>query len=77
MEVLITTIASMFKPDERFILHRFYSTRVSAIVGIVAIVTWFNYELLVNDLYRWDLAAIAGMMAASKLLVMPYLRLTR
>ena len=77
MEVLTTTIASMFKPDERFIMHRFYSTRVSMIVGLVAIFIWFNYELLVNDLYRWDLFAIVGMMGVTKVGVMLYLRLTR
>lgn len=77
MEVLLTTIASMFKPDERFIMHRYYSTRIAMIVGIVLIVAWFNYELLVNDLVRWDLAIIAGAMAIVKILAMLYYRLTQ
>jgi hypothetical protein len=77
MEVLLTTIASLFKPDERFIMHRYYSTRIAMIVGIVLIVAWFNYELLVNDLVRWDLAIIAGAMAIVKILAMLYYRLTQ
>ncbi len=77
MEVLLTTIASMFKPDERFIMHRYYSTRIAMIVGIVLIVAWFNYELLVNDLVRLDLAIIAGAMAIAKILAMLYFRLTQ
>jgi len=76
MDVLLTTIASMFKPDERFIMHRYYSTRIAMIVGILLIVAWFNYELLVNDLVRWDLAIIAGAMAIAKVLAMIYYRLT-
>ena len=75
MEVLLTTIASMLKPDERFIMHRYYSTRISMVVGIILIVTRFNYELLVNDVFRLDLAIIAGVMAITKILAMVYYRL--
>ena len=74
MEVLLTTIASMFKPDERFIMHRYYSTRIAMIVGIVMIVAWFNYDLLVRDMVRVDLAIIAGSMASTKVLAMLYFR---
>ena len=44
------------------------------IVGIILIVGWFNYDLLVHHHVRWDLAIIAGAMAVTKLLVMAYLR---
>ena len=74
MEVLLTTIASMFKPDERFVMHRYYSTRIAMIVGIVMIVAWFNYDLLVRNLVRVDLAIIAGGMAIAKVLAMLYFR---
>ena len=77
MEVILTTLASMFKPDERFIMHRYYSTRISMIVGISLIVIWFNYELLVNDRLRWDLAIIAGVMAVTKVVAMLYYRTTQ
>lgn len=76
MEVILTTLASWFKPDERFIMHRYHSTRVAMIVGIVLIVGWFNYEFIVNHHVRWDLAIIAGAMAVTKLVAMAYLRLT-
>jgi hypothetical protein len=76
MEVILSTLASFFKPDERFIMHRYQSTRYAMIVGISMIVIWFNYELLVNNLMRWDLALIAGVMAVTKVLAMIILRLT-
>ena len=75
MDVFTTILATMFKPDERFIMHRYYSTRVSMIAGIILIVVWFNYELIVNHNFRWDLAIIAGVMAAAKLLAMAYFRI--
>lgn len=75
MEVILTTLAGMFKPDERFIMHRYHSTRLSMMVGVILIAIWFNYELLVNDHLRWDLAIIVGVMAITKLLTMLYLRI--
>jgi hypothetical protein len=77
MEVLLSTIASLFKPDERFIMHRYYSTRISMIVGLILIVAWFNYELLVKDILRLDLAIIVGVIAFTKILAMLYFRLTQ
>jgi len=77
MEVLLTTIASMFKPDERFVMHRYYSTRLSMIVGMILIVIWFNYELIANNHVRWDLLVIAGVMAITKLMAMAYYRITQ
>jgi len=77
MEVLLSTIASLFKTDERFIMHRYYSTRISMIVGLILIVAWFNYELLVKDIFRLDLAIIVGVIAATKILAMLYFRLTQ
>ena len=75
MEVLLTIIASMFKPDERFIMHRFYATRIAMMVGIVLIVVWFAYELILKNIFRPDLAIIAGMMALTKILAMVYFRI--
>ena len=77
MEVLLSTIASMFKPDERFVMHRYYSTRLSMIVGMILIVIWFNYELIINDYVRWDLLVIAGVMARTKLMAMAYYRIAQ
>jgi hypothetical protein len=77
MEVLLSTLASLFNPDERFIMHRYYSTRIAMIVGLILIVGWFNYELLVKDIFRLDLAIIVGVIAVTKLLAMLYYRLTQ
>jgi len=77
MEVLLTTIASLFRPDERFIMHRYYSTRISMIIGIILIVAWFNYELLAKNIFRLDLAIIAGVMLVTKIVAMLYFRLTQ
>ena len=76
MEVILSILAGMFKPDERFIMHRYTSTRVAMIVGLATITGWFGYDLVVNQRPRWDLAIIAGVMAATKVLVMAYLRVT-
>ena len=62
--------------DERFKMHRLYSTRFSAVVTIICIVLWFNYEYLVNNLLRWDLFIIIMVMAFSKLSAMTFYRLT-
>jgi hypothetical protein len=66
----------MYKPDERFIIHRSASTRIAMIVGPMAITGWFGYELVANQHSCWDLAIIAGVMAATKILAMAYFRLT-
>ena len=76
MEVLLTTVASMFKPDERFIMHRYHSTRIAMLVGFIVIVAWFNYDLIFNQSLHWDLVIIAGIMGVAKLLAMAYLRIT-
>jgi hypothetical protein len=72
MEVLLATVASMFKPDERFIMHRYYSSRLALVAGVLSLVIWFNYELIASHHLRWDLAAIAGVMALTKLIAMVY-----
>jgi hypothetical protein len=77
MEVLLTTITSLFKPDERFVMHRYYSTRLSMIVGMILIVIWFNYELIANNHVRLDLLVITGVMAITKLMAMAYYRITQ
>ena len=75
MDVLLPTIASLFKPDERFIMHRYYSTRIATIVGMVLMAAWFNYELFTKDIFRWDLAVIALAMAITKIVAMVYYRI--
>ena len=76
MEAILATLAGLFKPDERFITHRFYATRLAMVVGIILIAGWFCYELAVDHHLRWDLAVIGGTMAVTKILAMVYYRAT-
>jgi hypothetical protein len=60
--------------DERFIMHRFKSTRLATLVGVVLMGVWFNYELLVNDRWRLDLLIILAVMAFTKVAALLYYR---
>ncbi len=60
--------------DERFIMHRFKSTRLATLVGVVMMGAWFNYELLVNDVWRFDLLIILAVMALTKVAALLYYR---
>ncbi len=77
MEAIFTTLAGLFKPDERFIMHRYYATRLSMVVGLILIGLLFCYERFANHHLRWDLAIIVGAMAVTKILAMVYYRATR
>ena len=46
--MIVEMIASLFSDvevDERFIMHRFRSTRIAMAVGMVLMVGWFTYEM--------------------------------
>lgn len=60
---LASILASMFKPDERFIAHRYHSSRLALIVGVLMLGSWFAYDLLAHDIVRYDLALAMGVMA--------------
>jgi len=62
--------------DERFIMHRYRSTRFAIIVCVVMIGVWINYEMFVNDVLRWDLLVILASTALAKVSAMLYYRLT-
>lgn len=74
---LITALFSDVEMDERFIMHRYYSTRIAMIVGLVLIVGWFVYEMMVNDVPRWDLFVIVLAIALTKVTAMIYYRITQ
>jgi hypothetical protein len=63
--------------DERFVAHRYYSSRLALIAGMILILAWFSYGLVEHDRIRWDFLIIAGVMALTKLAAMAYFRLTR
>ena len=67
----------LFGLDERFVMHRYYSTRLAAVVGVIMMVVWFNYEFLVNHTLRLDLAVISVAVALTKVGAMVYYRLTQ
>jgi len=62
--------------DERFIMHRYISTRWAVIVGVILMAAWVNYEYIVNHILRLDILAILLAMIITKLAVMIYFRLT-
>ena len=62
--------------DERFIMHRYQSTRLATLVGVVLMGAWTNWELFVNHVLRWDLLIILAAIATVKVGAMLYLRLT-
>ena len=68
--------ALLFKPDERFIMHRFRSTRLAMLVGVLMIALWFNYELLINSQWRFDLLIILAAIAVTKVGAMIYYHAT-
>ncbi len=65
-----------FGVDERFVMHRYISTRWAVVVGVVLMAGWVNYEFIVNNTLRLDLLIILGAMAITKVAVMIYYHLT-
>jgi hypothetical protein len=61
--------------DERFKMHRLYSTRFAAIVVAAAVGFWINYQFFTKHILRWDLFAILMLMVIAKLLAMAYYRI--
>lgn len=62
--------------DERFVMHRYYSTRIAMIVGVILLAGWFLYENFINGVLRWDLFIILMAIAVTKLGAMVYFRIT-
>ena len=77
MEWFTSVMSVLFEADERFIMHRYYSSRLALVVGMALIAIWFNYELLANDQLRVDLVIIAGAMGLTKVGAMAYYRTTQ
>jgi hypothetical protein len=62
--------------DERFIMHRFKSTRLAVLVGVVVILALFTYNAVAHKVIRWDLFAITLAIAVTKVCAMAYYRRT-
>lgn len=65
-----------WKLDERFLMHRLYSTRLAAVVTAVLMGVWFEYELFANGVYHWDIFVFLIVLAITKIAAMIYYRLT-
>jgi hypothetical protein len=74
--MFIKSISKYFSVDERFVMHRYYSTRWAVIVGVILMAAWVNYEYLANRILRYDLVIILLAMVLTKVAVMVYYRLT-
>jgi low affinity Fe/Cu permease len=75
MAEYLSAFLNFFKPDERFIMHRYRSSRVALIVMVVMMAVWFEYEYFVNDTMRWDLLIILSASLVAKVGSMIYYRL--
>jgi hypothetical protein len=74
--MLNNLFSKWFVVDERFVMHRYISTRWAVIVGMVLMAIWVNYEFIINDTLRIDLIIILLAMLITKVAVMIYYRLT-
>jgi hypothetical protein len=74
--MLNNMLSKWFVVDERFVMHRYISTRWAVIVGVVLMAIWVNYEFIINDTLRIDLIIILLAMLITKVAVMIYYRLT-
>lgn len=70
-------LSKLFSVDERFIMHRYYSTRWAVIVGGIFMGVWILYEYFANQIVRFDFIIIMLAMAATKITAMLYYRLTQ
>jgi hypothetical protein len=64
------------EPDERFLTHRLKSTSIAGVVGGCTAVGLLAYQFYFHDVWRWDLFAVAATIAAVKIIVMVFYRLT-
>lgn len=56
--------------DERYVMHRLYSTRWSAIAGAALLGVIFLYQFFANNVERWDLLAVMIVMGVTKMVSM-------
>jgi hypothetical protein len=63
------------KPDERFFMHRLKSTSIAGIFGGLCATGLFAWRFYIDDIWSWDLLAVAVTIAGVKLLAMAWFRL--
>jgi hypothetical protein len=62
--------------DERFLTHRLRSTSIAGVSGGVLAVAIFEYRLLFQHVWSWDLLAVGITIAVVKLALMTWYSLT-
>jgi formate-dependent nitrite reductase membrane component NrfD len=62
--------------DERFLEHRRRSTSLAGIISALVAISIFEYHLLHDHIWRWDLLAVALTFAVIKLSMMAWYRIT-
>jgi hypothetical protein len=62
--------------DERFLTHRLRSTSIAGIAGGVAAVGLFEWRLLADDVWSWDLLSVAITIAVVKIAALMFYRFT-
>lgn len=62
--------------DERFVMHRYKSTRLAVLAGLLLLLVFFTYDAVEKDIVRWDLFAVSAAMAVVKVCAMIYYRRT-
>jgi hypothetical protein len=62
--------------DERFLNHRLRSTSIAGVIGGVLAMCLFAYHYYHDHFWSWDLFAVGATIAAVKLAVLTWYRLT-
>jgi hypothetical protein len=58
--------------DERFLVHRLRSSSTAGIATTALALLVFEYRLLVNDVWSWDLLAVGATFVTIKLALMAW-----
>ena len=76
LDAILASLLGIDEFDERFIAHRYKSSRLALAVGMLVVVAWFVYDLHVHERIHVDLLVIAAAMALAKIGAMVWFRIT-
>jgi len=69
---MINRLRNLFNVDERFLMHRYASTRLAITVGSLMLGGWLLYSQFALGELRWDLFSILVGMGVTKVAAMLY-----
>ena len=75
LDSILAALLGVDSLDERFIAHRYKSSRLALAVGMIVMAAWFGYDLQVNGRIHIDLLVVVVAMALTKLLAMAWFRI--